>query len=358
MTIISTLKHCVPRSLRPPLRKCAHTLFPSLRYAARIQNEINTYTAIESVHDLPAITHYWSEKYLIPILEPFGFRNSIEFFRNYIAQVCKSKPLETVWVLSVGAGHCASEINIAEWLREQSIENFAFECVDLNPAVLKRGQTSAAQKGFADRFTLGSFDINSWKPPRQYDVILAIQSLHHFVELEILFDKVHQALDPAGYFLSDDMIGRNGHQRWPESLKLINDLWHELPDKYKYHHGLKQTEIKFQNWDYSEGCFEGIRAQDILPLLIKRFHFDLFVGFGNLIDPFIDRSFGPNFDPASEWDRSFIDRVQALDERELESGRIKPTHMMAAMAKRPASTTKMHKHMSPEFCMRRASRSR
>ena len=47
------------------------------------------------------------------------------------------------------------------------------------------------------------------------------------------------------------------------------------------------------------GSFEGIRAQDILPLLVERFTFDEFIGFGNVIDPFVDRSFGPNFDIAS-----------------------------------------------------------
>jgi hypothetical protein len=127
MNIIATLKHCVPRPLRPSVRKCLHTLFPSIRYASRIQNEIETYTAIENVHDLPAIAHYWSEKYLIPMLLPSGFKNSVEFFRIYIARVCARRADSTVSVLSVGAGNCATEINIAEWLRENKIENFTFE---------------------------------------------------------------------------------------------------------------------------------------------------------------------------------------------------------------------------------------
>src|SRR2546422_90717 len=183
MSILSTLKHCVPRPLRPPVRKCVFALFPSLRYAARMQNEIEAYTAIENVHDLPVIAHYWSEKYLIPMFVPFGFRNSVEFFRNYIGRVCANKAGSTISILSVGAGNAATEINIAEWLRENGIENYTFECVDINPEVLKRGQASASEKGFADRFTFGTFDVNTWKTPHAYDVILAIQSLHHFVEL-------------------------------------------------------------------------------------------------------------------------------------------------------------------------------
>src|SRR5437867_4207914 len=186
MDIISTLKHCVPTPLRPPLRRCVHALFPSLRYRSRVRNEIGIYSGIENVHDLPAIAHYWSEKYVSPMLTPFGFRNSIEFFRTYIARICTSRTGETIFILSVGAGNCATEINIAEWLRENGIGNYAFECVDINPEVLQRARDSALQKDLADRFTLGAFDINSWKPARQYEVILAVQSLHHFVELEVL----------------------------------------------------------------------------------------------------------------------------------------------------------------------------
>jgi len=62
------------------------------------------------------------------------------------------------------------------------------------------------------------------------------------------------------------------------------DVWRELPDKYKFNHGMKRIEKTFPNTDYSVAGFEGIRAQDILPLLTRRFHFELFVGFANIVD--------------------------------------------------------------------------
>src|SRR5262249_3930281 len=138
--------------------------------------------------------------------------------------------------------------------------------------------------------------------------------------------------------------------------KFVNQLWDELPDTYKYNHGLKCIEKKFPNSDCSTVGFEGIRAQDILPLLMRYFYFELFIAFGNIVDVFVDRTYGPNFDVVSEWDRSFVDRVQALDESEIESGRVKPTHMVAALTKQPVSQTKIYKHLSPEFCVRRARR--
>jgi SAM-dependent methyltransferase len=286
-------------------------------------------------------------------MTPFGFRNAIECFRMYIARMCEKRAPGTVSILSVGAGNSATEINIAEWLRENAITNYRFECLDLNAEVLKRGRISAEAKGLLDHFTFSSFDVNSWKAAHSYDIVLAIQSLHHFVELELLFEKIWNALSDDGYFMSDDMIGRNGHQRWPEALKFVNELWRELPDKYKYNHGLKRFEKKYDNWDCSAEGFEGIRAQDILPLLIKRFNFELFVAFGNIIDIFVDRCFGPNFDITNETDLAFIDRVQALDQTEIESGRVKPTHMLAVMTKMPVTQPKINGRLSPEFCVRR-----
>jgi hypothetical protein len=66
----------------------------------------------------------------------------------------------------------------------------------------------------------------------------------------------------------------------------------------------------------------------------------------------VDRGFGPNFDPANAWDCAFIDRVHALDQRELESGRLKPTHIYAALTKKPVENPRFYKHMTPEFCVR------
>ena len=140
--------------------------------------------------------------------------------------------------------------------------------------------------------------------------------------------------------------------RWPEALTHVESLWAELPDRYKYNHQLRRLERDFVNWDCSQSGFEGIRAQDILPLLMERFNFELFIGFGNIIDVFVDRSFGHNFDPDRPFDRAFIDRAHGLDQNLLESGAVKPTHMIAVMTKAPAETV-TYKHLTPEFCVRR-----
>jgi hypothetical protein len=150
------------------------------------------------------------------------------------------------------------------------------------------------------------------------------------------------------------MIGRNGHLRWPEALTIVQEFWQELPDSHRYNHQLNRYEKQFMDWDCSVEGFEGIRAQDILPLLAASFHFQLFVAFGNVIDPFVDRSFGHNFKLESEWDRAFIDRVHERDEEEMRKGRIKPTHMLAVMSKTELGPLRSLPPFTPQFCIRPA----
>ena len=132
----------------------------------------------------------------------------------------------------------------------------------------------------------------------RYDVVMANQSLHHVVELEHLFDAIASAIGDQGIFITSDMIGRNGHQRWPEALAMLQEFWRELPESHRYNLQLRRQEHEFMNWDCSVEGFEGVRAQDILPLLIDRFGFRFFLAFGNLVTPIVDRSFGWYLDQA------------------------------------------------------------
>ncbi len=111
-------------------------------------------------------------------------------------------------------------------------------------------------------------------------------------------------------------------------------------------------ETDYPDWDCSVEGFEGIRSQDILPLLLDRFHFEFFYAFANVIDPFIDRGFGPNFDPEAEWDRAFIDRAHACDESGISSGALKPTHMLAVLTAGGNGTLICRDKLTPDFCVR------
>jgi hypothetical protein len=218
--------------------------------------------------------------------------------------------------------------------------------------MLERGHALASQSGVQERLVFTEADLNQWRPRRAYEAVMANQSLHHVLNLEQLFAAVRSGLAPGGVFIVSDMIGRNGHLRWPEALAIVQEFWRELPPHYRLNTRFARYEEVFLDWDCSSEGFEGTRAQDILPLLCGAFHFRLFLPFGNLIDPFIDRTFGCHFDASAAWDRAFIDRVHERDCVEIARGAITPTHMIAIMDKEGGEPARYPGRLSPEFCIR------
>ena len=321
-------------------------------YSTKIRQEIDYFKDKTELHELPAIFHYWSNKYLRPKCESLGFSNPNDFYVQYIERAARNRLGDVCRILSIGAGNCDTEVNLAKILVEKGVQNFHFDCLELNPHMLARGRQVAAAHHVSERFGFIETDINHWQTEHTYPIVIASESLHHVVDLETLFDKLHAALDDRGFILTNDMIGRNGHMRWPEALEIVSALWVTLDDRHKWNHQLSRFEAKFDNWDCSKQGFEGIRAQDILPLLIQRFGFECFLGFANLIGVFVDRNFGPNFDPGNPRDRSFIDFVAGLDDHLIELGKLKPTQMIAAIVKDKTVSPKVYKHLTPEFCVR------
>jgi SAM-dependent methyltransferase len=323
-------------------------------YAERLASEREAYREQEVVHDLPPIHSYWGEKHIRPLLESFGFTHGEQYISQRLVRAYRERGHgRTARFASIGAGNCDLEVGLAQDLIAAGCEDFAIECLDINDAMLERGRRLAGEAGLEACIVPVETDLNGWRPSGPYDGIFANHSLHHIVALESLFDAVRGALGPGAPFVASDMIGRNGHQRWPETRAIVDEFWRELPHSFRFHVQLRRfEEPRFIDWDCSQEGFEGIRSQDILPLLVERFNFELFVGFGAVIDVFVDRSFGPHFHPDGEWDRDFIDRVHARDAEGLQSGRLTPTHMIASMRNEPGPPPSVWGDLTPERAVR------
>jgi SAM-dependent methyltransferase len=336
------------------LRRPADAAPADADYEARLREETAIYADQEVVHDLPPIFHYWSNTHLLPVMQLFGFSSIERFFADALERAYRERRHDgPARFASVGAGNCDTEIGLARALLDRDCPEFVIECLELNPMMLERGAEQARSEGVEVHVVGVQADFNAWNPRPQYDGVLANQALHHVVNLEGLFDAVLRSLTPEGRFVVSDMIGRNGHLRWPEARRIVEEFWRELPSEYRFHKQLRRQEDEFLDWDCSQEGFEGIRAQDVLPLLVERFHFELFLGFANVVDVFIDRGFGPHFDPRAEWDRDFIDRVHARDVEGLFSGELKPTHMMGVMRTTPVpGDAQVWGPLTPAFSVR------
>jgi SAM-dependent methyltransferase len=321
-------------------------------YEYKLEAELATFKNQVEIHELPPIFHYWSGKYLSPMLQAMNFAHPDDFFFKKLGLAWDDTAATPKRFLSIGAGNCDTEIRVAQMLVNSGRTNFTIECLEINTDMLERGHARATTTSLSDQLAFACSDFNTWQATHAYDGVMANQSLHHVVELEHLFDAVRDALAPNARFVVADMIGRNGHQLWPEATAIVNEYWHELPEHYRYNHQLQRHEPTFLDWDSSAVGFEGIRAQDILRLLIDQFEFETFLPFANVVSPFIGRGFGHNFDVDSDWDRAFVDRVHLRDEEEMLAGTIKPTQMFAVLRNEAVSNVECRDGLTPERCVR------
>ncbi len=320
-------------------------------YERKVQEQIDQYIDL-NIHELPEIFHYWSNRYLVSMLETvFGESDLFEIFANEISAAfarCTDNS-----VVSLGAGDCYFEIELASRLRKRGVTDFKITCIELSEHLTDRARSSAKDNGVEEYIELVNADINIWRPSHRVAAYMANQSLHHFVELELIFDNIKENLENEGLFITSDVIGRNGHQRWPEARRYLDKFWARLAPKYKYNHSLKRLDHpQFVDHDCSTEGFEGIRAEDIMPLLVKNFNFRSLVARGGIIEPFIDRGYGHNFDPANPEDVRFIDEVEITNSVLLQEGIIKPTQIVAAMTPDPNVKPKYLGNLSPQFCVR------
>src|SRR5690242_17665064 len=172
---------------------------PEKTYAARLASEEAFYRDCEDVHRLPEIFHYWSNRYIKPKLQKFGFNSPDDVIRKSILEHCQSR--DGARIVSIGSGNCELEVELAGQLRAAQCRNFAIDCLELNPAMLERGRTAAGLAGVIDHLNFVQTDLNRWTPSCSYDAALANQSLHHVVNLEGLFHGLTTALDPGSPFV-------------------------------------------------------------------------------------------------------------------------------------------------------------
>ena len=82
------------QSLFKRIRRKSRTTLAALRgadaaYQARLRSESEQFDQCLNVHELPDIFHYWSNRYLLPMFQPFGFTSPNDFFLKQVLQRCR-----------------------------------------------------------------------------------------------------------------------------------------------------------------------------------------------------------------------------------------------------------------------------
>lgn len=322
-------------------------------YETRTKEQVEQYRTVEKMHaTLSDIHNYWKQKHIVPVFRQVcDSANYLDFYaKNFIRGMNETGSRV---ISSLGSGDGNVEVQVAKLMKNKYQQSdFIVECVELSEFQLERAEKNAAKEGVAENIRLTQGDFNTWKPEAPRGAMMGHHALHHVLDLEHVFSTARAALAPHGKFLTADIIGRNGHMRWPETLEIIEAIWNFLPQDKKFHHIFKKFNEKYVNFDCSTQGFEGIRAQDILPTMLKNFEFEVFYAYGGITESFINRGFGANYDADKDEDRAFIDFLHLLNELLIDLGHVKPTVMFACASPEPTQPLRMYKNRTPAFCVR------
>ena len=303
-------------------------------YEDRIRSQIEQYASTVNMHDLPDISHIWSHNYIGPgFKEVFKTGSINDCYANAFIEAISNESNVTGRILSIGCGDGLIEIDVAKILLQKGFDNFSITCAELSPLSLARLSVHAREAGVAQYLEPLEVDINNFNFSGRYSMMMANHSLHHVMGLENLFRAASDAMTDEAIFASCDVIGRNGHMRWPEAAAILKALWPILEPKQQYHAQLGRYSAEFIDHDCSHEGFEGIRAQDVLPLLLEQFHPYKWFGAGGFIDVLVDRGYGHGFDATNEKDVALIRFLCDLNDMLLDSGVITPTWMMGYFTK-------------------------
>jgi SAM-dependent methyltransferase len=295
---------------------------------------------------LPPIFEYWSRRYLTPAAQRLGIGSPETFFLKHILHSAATGHTP-VHVLSVGTGAGSMEMGLAEQLKAAGVAAQIL-CIDFNPTLMQRAAAAAQERQLDALMTFQTLDCNRPFALPPQDVIIVNQFFHHVTELETLCRSLRDSLAADGVLVSSDIIGRNGHQLWPDVETEVQRVWATLPAAQRHDRHLNTTLPRYRPINHAAYSNEGVRAQDIVGCLLAEFDFELFFSFGAAIVPFIERRIGFNFDPQRADDCALIDRVQAIDDAALASGRYPAANMIAALRHHGGVTRAVHEPVSPQ----------
>lgn len=106
----------------------------------------------------------------------------------------------------------------------------------------------------------------------QWDIIICVSALHHIVELERVFQFFRDSLLPDGEFWSlGEYIGRNGNRLWADAMAAANAAMRALPERLRVNAHTGQIDHELPSNDFASTTFEGIRSEEIEPLLNRWF---------------------------------------------------------------------------------------
>ena len=101
-------------------------------------------------------------------------------------------------------------------------------------------------------------------------------------------------------------IGRNGNRLWPDAREVGNEFFRQLPERLRLNSHTGIVDFEIPDKDYSVGCFEGIRSEDIESTLDIWFQQGHIYRRNCFLWRIVNLAYSDNYDLMSIIDRSWL----------------------------------------------------
>jgi SAM-dependent methyltransferase len=191
---------------------------------------------------------------LLPMAAPDFFERARE--------LSAKKPLR---ILSI----CAGAARVEEQILDHCSGPVELTLLDASPDLIGRAADRLAdgKPGRQVRCLIG--DVNAGLPGEgRFDIIVCVSALHHVADLEKVLGQINQRLHDDGEFWSiGEQIGRNGNRLWPDAYEAANRAFSLMPERLRRNAHTGRVDALLSDRDFSIGCFEGIRSEELETLL-------------------------------------------------------------------------------------------
>lgn len=299
--------------------------------------------------DKQKIADYWSENLAgsNPFSSDVYWLAVPDVQKHYQKRACANKPYPN-WIeycvgeflgnrtpvqkmLSIGCGTGSLERHLFNLKAFQHCH-----AVDISPKAIEAAENESNQLGI-ESITYLVYDVEAMDlGDKQYDVVWFNGSLHHIQELEIVCQRVKQALKPGGWLFFNEYVGFNRFAFSSRQRDAIQHAFYLIPLQYR--RSFVDRKSKYQETppipDPREVALtdpsEAVRSQDILPVVNDLFDIVTINQCGGSLLQFLLSGIAGNFKPSDPQSMLILNMLINIEDALVDSGDIQSDFVVVA----------------------------
>lgn len=204
---------------------------------------------------------------------------------------------------------------------------------------VKSANERFAENGIDDRIKLVAGDVRDANlPDESFDVVFVQAAIHHFFEIEDMFELMHRVLKMDGILIYDEYVGPDHHIFEPEVLAVGDAINAALADRYRFD-SLRNTmrdEVPRPSldWMLEFDPSEGVHATQILPLTYKYFDVIYRGDYGGALMRSMMPGILLNFDFDDDKDQTIARLIVLIEDMLTQEGKLPNYHTRVVAKKR------------------------